>query len=333
MAKQISVLGAGSWGTALATLLANNGHSTLLWARNESQVKSMQDSHENRRYLPDLTLPTTLDFTADLQLALNHAEVIVLATPSHSFRSFIQQLKPWIDNSHPLIWACKGLEKGTANLCHQVAMDELGNLDNVGVISGPSFAKEVVQGLPTAVTVAAENKAYASRAASWFQGDNFRAYANTDMIGVEIGGALKNVFAIAAGISDGLGFGANSRAALITRGLAELMRLGVQLGARKETLMGLSGMGDLILTCTDDLSRNRRFGLALAKGLTTEQAMDTIGQAVEGASSSIEAYNLAHREQVDMPIVSEVFAVINDNKKPIDAVRSLLARAPTSEMR
>ena len=332
MIKQFSVLGAGSWGTALAALLANNGHPTLLWGRDKSQIKAMQDSHENKRYLPGLMLPAALNFTADLNHVLAHSEVIVLATPSHSFRSFIQQLKPWVGKDHSLIWACKGLEKNTTKLCHQVVIDELGSLDNVGVISGPSFAKEVVQGLPTAVAVAAENEEYANLAASWFQGDNFRTYANTDIIGVEIGGALKNVFAIAAGISDGLNFGANARAALITRGLAELIRLGTQLGARKETLMGLSGIGDLILTCTDDLSRNRRFGLALAKGLTIKQAMAEIGQAVEGISSSVEAHNLANREQVDMPIVNEVFAILNADKNPVDAVRSLLARAPTSEI-
>ena len=328
---QFTVLGAGSWGTALAALLARNGHAATLWGRDIQQMRTMQVTQENSKYLPGLPLPPTLNYTHDLTHAIAQADTIVLAVPSHNFRDYIQKLSPWLSGERAIIWACKGLEKGTAKLLHEIALEELPSLHRVAVISGPTFAKEVLQGLPSAATVAAEEADFASLAASWFQGESFRTYANTDIIGVEIGGALKNVLAIAAGIADGLGFGANTRAALITRGLAELMRLGEQLGGQRETLMGLSGLGDLVLTCTDNLSRNRRFGLALARGLNTEQAIQEIGQAVEGIYTTAEAYRLSDQKAVDMPIVNEVYDVLYQDKDPLAAVHSLLARAPVME--
>ena len=230
-----------------------------------------------------------------------------------------------------LVWACKGVEAGSGRLLHEVLAERVPCVRQSAVLSGPSFAAELAGNLPTATTIASMDSAVATRVAGWFHGENFRAYTTDDVVGVEVGGALKNVFAIAAGISDGLGFGANSRAALITRGLAELMRLGVAMGARQETLIGLSGMGDLVLTCTDDKSRNRRFGLHLAAGDSVDEALTRIGQVVEGVRTAEEAQRMAAHYQVEMPIVEQVFAVIHEGKSPLDAVRELLSRSPKKE--
>lgn len=330
--QTITVIGAGSWGTALASLLASNGHVVYLWGRNQEHIASMRRTRCNTRYLPGLMLPDNIIFETCLETALSKASGVLIATPSDVFRSTLQSIKPHLLSSTVLLWSCKGIERDSAKLLHQLIDEELAPHQASAIISGPTFAKEIVQGLPAAVTVASLNTSVAETAAGWFHSDNFRAYTSVDVVGVEVGGALKNVYAIAAGIADGLGFGANSRSALITRGLAELMRLGVAMGGCRETFMGLAGMGDLVLTCTDDQSRNRRMGLAIARGLTVAEAKEEIGQAVEGIKSTQEAWRLAARHQVSMPIVEQVYKVIYDDKCPRDAVKDLLNRHPKFEM-
>ncbi len=326
------VLGAGSWGTALACLLARAGHRTALWGRDSEAMQQMHATRENKRYLPGLRLPDSLVCTADLQPALSMGKVILLATPTKAFGSTVEMLKPDLQSGQILVWACKGLESGSGRLLHEILQERLPDV-NSAIVSGPSFATELAQNLPTAITVASFDQDTAEKLAHDLHGDNFRAYSSQDVVGVEIGGALKNVYAIAAGISDGLGFGANSRAALITRGLAELMRLGVAMGARPETMMGLSGMGDLVLTCTDDQSRNRRFGLSVAKGYSVDQALKEISQVVEGVRTTQDARLLADKYQVEMPIVDQVYNVLYHTKSPIEAVQDLLSRSPKQEIR
>jgi glycerol-3-phosphate dehydrogenase (NAD(P)+) len=329
---RIAVLGAGSWGTALAAHLARNGHVVRLWGRDESQLRQMAETGENARYLPGQRLPQALRFSASLNEAVGDADAILLATPSHTFREQLQRLAAPLRAGVPLVWACKGLEVGSGKLLHELVGEEVGDVSRCAIISGPTFARELVQGLPTALTAAASTLAFADEVAGWFHGEQFRAYSSDDLIGVQVGGALKNVLAIAAGASDGLGFGANARAALITRGLAELMRLGVALGGRAETFMGLAGMGDLVLTCTDNQSRNRRMGLALARGLSIEEARAEIGQAVEGVVAAREAQRLAERHGVEMPIAEQVYAVLYQGRAPQEAVRQLLERQPRHEL-
>ncbi len=327
----IAVLGAGSWGTALAILLARNGTPTWLWGRSDAQMAEMASSRRNGRYLPDIELPPGLTVSADLTATLAAADHLLLAVPSSAFRTTLRTLAPRLKPGARLAWATKGLEQGSRKLLHQVTAEELGQDFAPAVISGPTFAREVAAGLPTAVTVASTDTAVAEYFAGCLHGHTFRAYTSDDVIGVELGGAVKNVLAIAAGIADGLGLGANTRAALITRGLAELMRLGVGLGGRQETFMGLAGLGDLILTCTDDQSRNRRLGLALGRGETLEAAVRAIGQVVEGAKTAAEVRQLALQLGIDMPITEQVFRVLNDGLAPVAAVEALLAREPKRE--
>jgi glycerol-3-phosphate dehydrogenase (NAD(P)+) len=328
----IAVLGAGSWGTALALLLARNGRRVRLWGRDQAMMQAAAQQRSNPRYLSDLTLPDTLEPTSDIACAVGAARDILVTVPSSAFRSTLQMIKPWLRADARVLWATKGLEQGSYSLLHQVVVDVLGSTIPLAVISGPSFASEVAHGLPTAVTVASPDPEFAKDIVRAFHSRTFRAYTSDDVIGVEIGGALKNVLAIAAGISDGLGFGANARSALVTRGLTEMVRLGVALGGRRETLMGLSGLGDLILTCTDNQSRNRRLGLALGQGKTLEQALQSIDQVVEGVQTAREVYELARRHGVDMPIANQVYAVLYSNLAPRDAVSLLLERAQKPEV-
>lgn len=323
---KITVIGAGSWGTALAVLLGRNGHQVTLWARDESHVADMATTRHNHRYLPDILLPDTLMPSNDLDAAMQDCDWVLLAIPSHVFRTFVSEHKALFRAGVPVFWATKGFEQKTGKFLSQVVQEELGNVP-MGIISGPTFAKEVAAGMPTAVTVACEDESLAMQVADSLHNDTFRAYTVSDLIGVQLGGAVKNVLAIAAGASDGLGFGANARAALITRGLAEVMRLGAALGAHKETLMGLAGLGDLILTCTDNQSRNRRFGLALAEGQSVEQALETIGQAVEGVKAAASVVALARRNNLEMPICEQVDRVIEGHLPPSVAVKALLGRA------
>lgn len=328
---KISVLGAGSWGTALACLLARNGHDTVLWGRDSAVLNTMESKRENTRYLPGIVLPEQLNFSSELPTAVLGSDAILLGTPTKALKPTLLTLKPLVQSGQTLIWACKGLESGSGRLLHEIVAENTASDVGTAVVSGPTFAAELAKNLPTAITVASSRIDVADRVARWLHGENFRAYSTDDVVGVEIGGALKNVFAIAAGISDGLGFGSNARAALINRGLAELMRLGVSMGARPETLMGLSGMGDLVLTCTDNQSRNRRFGLCLARGLSVSEALAEIDQVVEGVKTTEDARFLAEKFNVEMPIVQQVYAVIYESRAPAEAVRALLARSPKQE--
>jgi glycerol-3-phosphate dehydrogenase (NAD(P)+) len=326
-----AVLGAGSWGTALAVHLARTGHATVLWGRDAAQMASFAKARCNTRYLPATPFPETLRVESDFASAVAAADELLIAVPSHGFRECLAQVAPLLRDGMRVSWATKGFELETGKLPHQVANEVLGVAVPKAVLSGPTFAREVGQGLPTAMTVASRDESYALALARGLSGQNFRAYASTDVVGVEVGGATKNVLAIGAGISDGLGFGANTRVALITRGLAEMMRLGVALGAEKDTFMGLAGLGDLVLTCTDDQSRNRRFGLALAAGKSTAAAQREIGQVVEGVLAARAVVKVASSCNVEMPIAEQICRVIYEGLAPRAAVAALMGRKVKSE--
>lgn len=321
------VLGAGSWGTALAIQLARVALPTLLWGRDPTHLAELQRDRRNARYLPDAPFPEQLRVEPDLKTALQASRDVIVAVPSHALRGMLQEIAPHLLPNARVAWATKGFEVSTGLLPHQVAREVLGERVLTAVISGPTFAKEVGAGLPTAMTIAASDPGYAAELAQRFSGQNFRAYTSTDITGVEVGGAIKNVMAIGAGISDGLGFGANTRIALIARGLVEMTRLGVALGAKKETFMGLAGLGDLVLTCTDNQSRNRRFGLALASGEKVDAAQKTIGQVVEGVLAANAVRTVAQRAGVEMPICEQVYRVVYEGVAPKDAVKELMSRA------
>ncbi len=326
----IAVLGSGSWGTALAMLLARNGYTVSLWGHLSEEIDAMVAQRENQRYLPNIPLPDGLQPTADLVAAVKGADEVLVVVPSHAFSTVLQQIHPLLDDTTAVSWATKGLEPQSGQLLHEVAASILGSRP-LAALSGPSFAKEVAQGLPTAVTVASTSDEYAQRLANYFHSDCFRAYTSRDLTGLEIGGAAKNVMAIGAGISDGLGFGANARAALITRGMAEITRFGLVLGGKPETFMGLGGMGDLVLTCTDDQSRNRRMGLALAKGHSVAEAKQQIGQEVEGVMAAKEIFHKAKKLGVEMPITEKVYQVLYHGLEPKQAVQHLLERKHRAE--
>ncbi len=327
----ISVLGAGSFGTALAIQLARRGADTQLWGRDAARLAEMQDKRENPRYLPGCAFPKKLTATSVLETAVRGAEDLLIATPSHALRATLESIQPYLAAGQGVACACKGLEPASGRLVHEVIEDVLGSSHPLAVISGPTFAKELGLGLPTAVTIASRDQAFAEKIARHLHGDGFRAYWSDDLAGVEIGGAAKNVMAIGVGIADGLGLGANTRAALITRGLAEIMRLAEVLGAKPETLMGLSGMGDLVLTCTDNQSRNRRMGLLLAQGRSVAQAIEEIQQVVEGVKAAPEVLRLAQRHGVEMPITEAVSAVLQGRMTPVEAVRALATRPARAE--
>lgn len=327
----LAVLGAGSWGTALAILIARNGHRCTLWGHQPDHMSQLATSRCNAQYLTGFTFPGGLDTACDLAAAVRPADIVLLAVPSHAFRSVLQRIASHLRPDTAVAWATKGLETGDGRLLHEVVGDELGAARPAAVISGPTFAREVAAGLPTAITVASNQPAFGSRLAAILHNVSFRAYTSDDMIGVQLGGATKNVLAIAAGVSDGLGFGANARSALITRGLAELMRLGLAMGGKPETLMGLSGLGDLILTATDNQSRNRRFGLGLGFGKAAEEVTASIGQEIEGIVATRLIYHLSLSQGVDMPITEQVYRILCEGLSPEDAVRNLLLREQKSE--
>ncbi len=330
--KSISVIGAGSYGTALAISLARNGHQTTLWARDTAHITEMAKTRENNKYLPGCIFPETLTLEADLEKAIRSSENILVVVPSHAFGETLQQLKPFIMPSSRLAWATKGLDPDSGRLLQDVARDILGDDISLAVLSGPTFAKEMAMGLPTAISVSSTDDDFVKDISSLLHcGKTFRVYSNNDFIGVQLGGAVKNVIAIGAGIADGIGFGANARTALITRGLVEMTRLGAALGAEPTTFMGMAGLGDLVLTCTDDQSRNRRFGLALGRGVESQQAMKDIGQVVEGYRNTNEVYMLAKRMKVEMPIVEQVYQVLYCDKPAKLAAADLLSREPTYE--
>jgi glycerol-3-phosphate dehydrogenase (NAD(P)+) len=327
----MAVIGAGSWGTALAIQLARSGHPTRLWGRDSAQLDAMQRVRCNERYLPDAAFPPALTIAPDPREALDGVRDVLIAVPSHAFRATLQRIERHLGGDSRVAWATKGFEASTGLLPHQVASEILGARPGA-VLSGPTFAKEVGAGLPTAMTVASRDQAFAKALAANLSGPNFRAYMQSDIVGVEVGGAVKNVIAIGSGIADGMGFGANTRVALITRGLAEMMRLGVKLGAARETFMGLAGLGDLVLTCTDDQSRNRRLGLALGRGLSMHESQGSIHQVVEGVPASRAVCAVAERLGVEMPICREIFRVMHEAKPVREAVQELMGRELRSEM-
>jgi glycerol-3-phosphate dehydrogenase (NAD(P)+) len=326
----MTVIGAGSWGTALAIQLARQGHPTHLWGRDASQLDEMRRARRNLRYLPEAPFPDTLQVAGDLEAALGESRDALIAVPSHAFRATLEGIQPLLRPDTRIAWATKGFEIATGLLPHQVAGEVLGARPGA-VLSGPTFAREVGAGLPTAMTVASRDERFAQELALSLSGPGFRAYTQTDIMGVEVGGAVKNVIAIGSGIADGMGFGANTRVALITRGLAEMMRLGVMLGAARETFMGLAGLGDLVLTCTDDQSRNRRFGIALGQGQTLMEAENGIGQVVEGLPAARAVYEVAERCRVDMPICREIYRVMHEGKPVRAAAQELMGREMRKE--
>lgn len=330
--KNILVIGAGSWGTALALVLASNGHTTFLWGRDRKHICALQEQRCNERFLPGITFPENLYPVDNFSELAFEIDGIIMAVPCSASRVVLQTLYEEYQRPLRICLTSKGLEPQSHKLGHEVVNECLGDDATTLVLSGPSFAKEVAKGLPTAVTIASDNEQAAEEFASYFRNDHFRTYTNNDVIGVEIGGAVKNVMAIAAGIADGLGFGANTRSALITRGLAEILRLATAMGAQAETFLGLAGLGDLVLTCTDNLSRNRRFGLALANNQTVEQAQEDIGEAIEGINTAREVCLLAKQYHVEMPISEQVLQVIEGECTPEQAVRNLLQREPKAEM-
>jgi glycerol-3-phosphate dehydrogenase (NAD(P)+) len=324
------VIGAGSWGTALAIQMARAGHPTRLWGRDTTQLAGMQLARRNLRYLPESAFPDALQPVADLAAALEGAGDALIAVPSHAFRATLLELEPLLGAGTRIAWATKGFETATGLLPHQVAREVLGERPGA-VLSGPTFAREVGAGLPTAMTVASRDEHFAKELVVRLAGPHFRAYTQSDIMGVEVGGAVKNVIAIGSGIADGMGFGANTRVALITRGLAEMMRLGVKLGAERGTFMGLAGLGDLVLTCTDDQSRNRRLGLALGRGNSLSEAQASIHQVVEGVTAASAVRHVATRLAVEMPICEEVYRVMHEAKPVRAAVQALMGREARAE--
>jgi len=329
---KITVLGAGSYGTALAICLARNGHKTLLWGRDANQVDEMVNARENAKYLAGCPFPDSLQLVSDLEAAVSASDNILVVVPSHAFGNMLKQIKPMLNANAKIAWATKGLDPDSGDLLQNVARSVLGENVALAVLSGPTFAKEMAAGLPTAISLSSTDDSFALELSDLLHCEKcFRVYPNKDFIGVQLGGAVKNVIAIGAGMADGIGFGANARTALITRGLAEMIRLGTALDAEPATFMGMAGLGDLVLTCTDNQSRNRRFGLALGRGAGVEQAMSDIGQVVEGYRNTREVYILAERMNVEMTIVEQVYQVLYKGKAAKLAAADLLSRDQKQE--
>ena len=328
----IAVLGAGSWGTALALLIAGSGRPVRLWTRDVAAAAALAAERENRRYLPGHPFPANLTIEPELEAAAAGADEVLISVPSHAFRAVVGRIAGTVTRDVAgVTWATKGLDPESGRWLHEVAVDALGTAARVAVVSGPTFAREVAEGLPAAVAVACADLDRARHLAGLLRGPRFRAYANDDVAGVSLGGAVKNVLAVAAGVADGLGLGANTRAAIVSRGLSEMLRLGRMVGARPVTLMGLAGLGDLVLTCTDDQSRNRRFGLALAAGDRPDEARERVGGVVEGATAAPVVFALAEQFGIEMPITEQVAAVVRGDTAPAEAVEVLLARSPSTE--
>ncbi|MGF7453908.1 NAD(P)H-dependent glycerol-3-phosphate dehydrogenase [Pasteurella bettyae] len=330
--SSVTILGAGSYGTALAIALSRNGYPTYLWGHNQEACQQMAEQRQNARFLPNITFPEALQIESDLKTAVQKSKNLLIVVPSHVFGDVIKQVKPYLTTEHRIAWATKGLERNTGRLLQSLVEQELGTNYPLGVLSGPTFAKELATGLPTAITFASNNEKFAKDFQERIHcNKHFRVYLNSDMIGVQLGGAIKNVIAISAGMSDGMGFGANARTALITRGIAEISRLGVSLGAQAHTFMGMSGLGDLVLTCTDNQSRNRRFGMMLGQGISAEAAMQEIGQVVEGYYNTKEAYLLAQQQGIEMPITEQVYQVLFYQRNVKEAASALLGRERKDE--
>ncbi|KQH73660.1 NAD(P)H-dependent glycerol-3-phosphate dehydrogenase [Xylella fastidiosa subsp. sandyi] len=329
--QKIAVLGAGSWGTALAALVARHDYPTILWGRDVRVIQSIDIQHQNFRYLPSIMLPQTLRATTDLAAAVSGADWVLVAVPSYAFTETLCRLAPLLSIGVGVAWATKGFEPGSGRFLHEVAREILGGDAPLAVVTGPSFAKEVTLGLPTAVTVHGEDACFTQMVANAMHGPMFRAYTGNDVIGAELGGAMKNVLAVAIGVADGMQLGMNARAGLITRGLNEMLRLSAVIGARPETLMGLAGLGDLVLTCTGDLSRNRRLGFALGRGQSLSDAIREIGQVVESVKTSDEVMRQAEQNGVELPISQAVRAVLREEITPYAGMKVLLAREQKPE--
>ncbi|MDR0807200.1 MAG: NAD(P)H-dependent glycerol-3-phosphate dehydrogenase [Enterobacteriaceae bacterium] len=328
----MTVIGAGSYGTALAITLARNGHAVALWGHNAQHIAQLQQDRKNQAFLPDVIFPDNLQPEANLQQAVSASRDILVVIPSHVFGDILRQIKPFLRADARIVWATKGLEADTGRLLADVAREVLGDEIPLAVISGPTFAKELAAGLPTAIAVASSDSQFTADLQKLLHCDkSFRVYSNPDFIGVQLGGAVKNVIAIGAGMSDGIGFGANARTALITRGLAEMSRLGAALGAEPSTFMGMAGLGDLVLTCTDNQSRNRRFGIMLGEGKHVDEAQSLIGQVVEGYRNTKEVWILAQRYGVEMPITEQIYQVLYTGKNAREAATALLSRASKEE--
>ena len=327
----IAVIGAGSWGTALAALLARNGHPTTIWGRDPAVIQAITKTGQNSRYLPGIDLPKSLRASDDFLATIQQADGILVATPSHAFAESIRQIADAKTKIKGLAWATKGFEPGSGRFLHEVASKIFGPELPLAAITGPSFAKEVAMGLPTAVTVHSDHADFAQKVARALHSPSFRAYTGDDLTGAELGGAMKNVLAVATGVADGMNLGLNARAGLITRGLNEMLRLNATLGGRAETIMGLAGVGDLVLTCTGDLSRNRRLGLALGRGESIKDAVRAIGQVVESIQTADEIMRLAERHGVELPISEQVQRVLHGKLTPMEALAELMAREQKPE--
>jgi glycerol-3-phosphate dehydrogenase (NAD(P)+) len=328
--KPIAVIGAGSWGTALALVLARNQFDVRLWDIDSSLIESMQQQGENARYLPGVPLLPNITLCKQFSELMQSVDTVLVVVPSHAFQATMHSLQAYQAQLRGVIWASKGLEPKSCRLLHTIYQETFANLP-YAVLSGPSFAKEVAANLPTAVTLACQQAEFMQAVQALFHASTFRLYHTQDIIGVQLGGAVKNVLAVAAGISDGVGYAINARAALITRGLAEMRHLGEALGAESETLMGLSGLGDLVLTCSDDQSRNRRFGLALGQGKTVEQAKQAVNQTIEGINTAAQVYQVAQQHKVEMPICSQVYRIIYQDLAVSQAITELLSAGPQAE--
>lgn len=328
----ITVIGAGSYGTALSIAFSRNGFPTYLWGHDPLHMQQLKEARQNAAFLPDVVFPSSLHIESDLAKAISKSRDLLIVVPSHVFAEVIDKIQPHLTPEHRIAWATKGLERDTGRLLQEVIEERLGTYYPLAVLSGPTFAKELAAGLPTAIALAANNEQFALEFQARIHcSKHFRVYINNDMVGVQLGGAIKNVIAISAGMSDGMGFGSNARTALITRGIAEISRLGTSLGANPATFVGMSGLGDLVLTCTDNQSRNRRFGLMLGQGFSAQTAIDNIGQVVEGFYNAKEAYLLAQRQGIEMPITEQVYQVLFCNKSVQDVAISLLGREKKEE--
>lgn len=328
--RPVAVLGAGSWGTALAVQLARNGVPTTLWGRTPQAIVEMASTRCNTRYLPDLELPANLQLTATLEPLVRDAGCLLIAVPSHAFGALLDAIAPWVAADVGIAWATKGFDPASGRFLHQLVAERLPG-HAAAVVTGPSFAREVAQGLPTALTVHSADAEFAQAVARRLHSPRFRAYTGSDVAGAELGGAMKNVLAVAIGVADGMQCGLNARAGLITRGLAEMLRLGAALGSRPETLMGLAGLGDLVLTATGDLSRNRRLGLALGRGVGLQQAIADIGQVVESVQTVDTVMKLAAAHGVELPITALVQRVLHEELTPAEGMQALLARQQKPE--
>lgn len=327
--RPLTILGAGSWGTALALLLSRQDQSIRLWSHRQKHVKEMESERVNRRYLPDYPFPKALSVYYDLEASLKEVTDILIVVPSIAFQEVVQRIKPYVNSNGRIAWGTKGFSGN--RFLHEVVKVELGQLP-MASLSGPSFATEVAAGLPTAVTIASNDSDFSRDLVERLHGPCFRVYQNSDLVGVQICGSVKNILAIAIGISDALGLGANARAALITRGLTEMGRLVKALGGKQETLMGLSGLGDLVLTSTDNQSRNRQFGLALGKGASKESAENALGQVIEGVHNTIQVWSIAKKYKIEMPVTQQIYRILYENLSPQQAVQKLLGRPPKVEI-